>query len=243
MDLNKKKYNNNWGFESIGDKFNIEDTDPVFTEEDFRNWFKLLFYPDKFLFYIYLIRAKKKYKEEKITDPFRILQLNCKSGSSLVDLKKIFGREVEIYGVDSTRMQVDVAKKRVKKHETYVEIDWWDESRLDFPTKYFDAIFSFDRKPSFCFSGASVEEINRVLKQKGKLFCFSANNNITDNLVESGFRLNKCFGSNFFDPSQETKKWPDLIALFEFITLGRLRKCKSELMLFDKNRDSYGVNN
>lgn len=233
MNSEKNKYNNSWA--GGNSNLDVHDTEPLFLEGGLKDWVQLLFYPKKFLFYLYLKKEWTKGDKKNRHNPFRILQINCGSGSSLVDIKKIFGREVEIYGVDSTKLQIDVAEKRIKKHEVYVKLDWWNGKRLDFPTKYFDVIFSFD--DSFV---PILDDVNRVLKPKGKLVLFSQNRDNLDKLISSGFRKLNSFSTNLYSKKEKFSSWFQLLVLFEMLTIGKIKDFRNELIVLNKNRDSYG---
>ena len=176
------------------DGVEIWDSNPVFLGEQvkFKDWVKLLFYPKKWFLYCYIkkhinniILAKagilKRGKISVFTGmtmwednpAIRILDVGCGTGASLVDLKKMFGRKVEIYGVDVIKLQIDLAKEKIKQNGVHAEVAWYDGEHLPFENNYFDAIYTSDVLGHVTNAPAWLKELNRVLKSGGVLAMFS----------------------------------------------------------------------
>lgn len=151
----------------------IWDTKPTFTGESVthKDWLKLLFYPKKFLLY----RAIKKAKGErrKNDSTFRILDVGCGTGASVIDFKKMFGKTVEVYGIDVVQLQVELAQQKVKEHGVHATIALYDGVNIPFPDKHFDAIYTSDVLGHVEDVPAWLDELHKVLKPGGVLAMFS----------------------------------------------------------------------
>jgi len=171
-----------WG-KTTADGSEIWDTDPVFKNEqiEFMDWLKLLFYPKKWFLYRYLKKHLVNCLEDKPqahvigfeVEPIRILDVGCGTGASLVDFKKMFGRRVEVYGVDVVAIQIDLAKEKIKKHGVWAEAVWYDGETLPFANNYFDAVYTSDVLGHVKNVPSWLKELNRVLKDEGVLAMFA----------------------------------------------------------------------
>ena len=165
----EKKPTLGWGkIETSGSE--IWDSEPVFLSEkiNYKDWLKLLFYPKKWFLYRWVIKNIKKKK-----GVVRILDVGCGTGASLVDFKKIFGRSVEVYGVEVVHLQVDLAKEKLRKYGFWAEVKWYDGQELPFEENYFDAVYSSDVLGHVQDARSWLGELNRVLKPGGALAMFS----------------------------------------------------------------------
>lgn len=154
----------------------VWDMDPVFRHEFIsrKDWWKLVFYPKKWFLY----RAIKNHVVEQFGfktkhERIRILDVGCGTGASVIDFKKMFGREVEIYGVDVIKMQIDLAREKIKKNGIWAEISWYDGEILPFESNYFDVVYSSDVLGHVKNVRPWFKEINRVLKPGGMLAMFA----------------------------------------------------------------------
>jgi len=166
-----------WGVVQ-GDGSEMWDDHPVFQSErvGVKERFKLLFYPKKFFLYRYVARALRWAQSEKIVrtgEPFRILDVGCGTGASVVDLKKMFGRDVEVIGVDVVQLQLDLARKRVREYGVHAEFVWFDGARLPFEDNSVDAIYTSDVLGHVEHVHVWLKELHRVLKPGGSLAMFS----------------------------------------------------------------------
>jgi len=154
------------------------DDHPVFQGESVgtKERFKLLFYPKKFFLYRYIARALRWAQSEKIVgtgEPFRILDVGCGTGASVVDLKKMFGRDVEVTGVDVVQLQLDLARKRIREYGVHAEFAWFDGAQLPFEDNSVDAIYTSDVLGHVEHPHVWLKELHRVLKPGGSLAMFS----------------------------------------------------------------------
>ena len=152
----------------------IWDDNPVFKQDrvDFKDRLKLLFYPKKYLLYRYIEKAKKRTKIN-LKEPYRILDLGCGTGASVIDLKKLFGHEVEVVGIDVVRLQIELAKKKIVENAVWAEVDWYDGENIMFPDNHFDAVYTSDVLGHVADVPRWLKELNRVLRPSGVLAMFS----------------------------------------------------------------------
>ncbi|OGH78211.1 MAG: hypothetical protein A2469_02645 [Candidatus Magasanikbacteria bacterium RIFOXYC2_FULL_40_16] len=152
----------------------IWDDNPVFQKDavDYKDRLKLLFYPKKFLLYRYIAKAKKRTKVD-LKEPYRVLDVGCGTGASVIDLKKLLGREVEVRGIDVVRLQVELAKQKILKNAVWAEADWYDGRHIMFPDYYFDAIYTSDVLGHVIDAPVWLKEMSRVLRPGGVLAMFS----------------------------------------------------------------------
>jgi ubiquinone/menaquinone biosynthesis C-methylase UbiE len=154
----------------------IWDTKPVFLDARVTNkdWLKLLFYPKKWFLYRHIKKAfDNEMKDRSVSEPFRILDIGCGTGATLVDLKKMFGRRADVVGVDVVRLQIDIAKEKIKKYGVNAEADWYDGTQLPFSNNNFDAVYTSDVLGHVKNVPQWLEEIKRVLKSGGTLAMFN----------------------------------------------------------------------
>ena len=112
-----------WGVKT-DDGTEIWDAPPVFTGE-FVSWkdrLKLIFYPKKFVLYRAIAKDIQKKNIGDLRDPYRILDVGSGTGAAVIDLKKLFGRHVEVVGADVMRLQNDLARENLKKYGVHADI-------------------------------------------------------------------------------------------------------------------------
>lgn len=162
-----------WGVKAEGGS-EIWDTDPIFLGDrvTYKDRLKLLFYPKKLFLFRYIEKAKKKQKRDT-RHPFRILDIGCGTGAAIIEMKKIFGREVEIVGVDVVHLQIDLGKTKLKKHGVHAELMWYDGTNLPFGDQSFDAVYTSDVLGHVADVPAWLAEVSRVTKDGGVLAMFS----------------------------------------------------------------------
>jgi ubiquinone/menaquinone biosynthesis C-methylase UbiE len=188
-----------WGIKSTAGA-EIWDTDPVFLGEqvEFKDWCKLLFYPKKWMLYQYLNKHLKHVipvktgilKNKKIPasagmtsekpmmwevggGAIRILDVGCGTGASLIDFKKMFGRSVEVCGVDVVALQIDLAKQKIKQNAVWAEVQYYDGKHLPFANEYFDVVYTSDVLGHVENVPEWLKELQRVLKPGGALSMFA----------------------------------------------------------------------
>ena len=162
-----------WGVRG-GGGVEIWDAEPVFLDEKvtWQDKLKLLFYPKKWFLYRY-VELKVKSRKYKVDEPFKILDVGCGTGADVVDLKKMFGRKVEVVGVDVVALEIDVAKEKIKQHGVWAEVMVYDGENLPFPDHSFDAIYTSDVLGHVKNVDAWLTELSRVLKTGGALAMFA----------------------------------------------------------------------
>ncbi len=175
--MNDKQTTTGWGVVTESGA-EIWDAKPVFTGEKitWKDKLKLVFYPKRFLLFRYIKKdLEKKYRERvvDIQNPYRILDVGCGTGSSLIDLKKLFGRKVEVVGIDVVGLQVDLAREKIKQHGVYAEVYHFDGNEIPFSEESFDAIYTSDVLGHVEDVRAWLSEISRVLKPNGILAMFT----------------------------------------------------------------------
>lgn len=154
------------------------DAKPVMTGNSVvaKDWLKLLFYPKKLLLYSYILRAYKLHQKNNHGRVFRVLDVGCGTGASVIDLKKILGGMADVQGIEVVKLQVDIAKTRLMENKVYAEVKWYDGVHFPFIDEYFDAAYTSDVLGHAQNVPNWLSEINRVLKLGGVLamFCESS---------------------------------------------------------------------
>jgi ubiquinone/menaquinone biosynthesis C-methylase UbiE len=150
----------------------IWDSEPVFKNDQvfFKDWCKLLFYPKKWFLYRYINRALSQTNDKS---NLAILDVGCGMGATLIDFKRLFGRKVRVVGVDVVKLQVDLAKEKIKKNAVWAEVEWYDGEHLPFEDASFDAIYTSDVLGHVRNVPVWLNELNRVLKPGGVLAMFT----------------------------------------------------------------------
>ncbi len=157
----------------------IWDAEPLFrgAHFGFKDRLLLLFYPKKWFLYRYLQKNTKAQKtpEHKSTEstPYRILDVGCGTGATMVDLKTMFGNQASIMGVDVVQLQIDLAKQKFQNYQIEALVSWYDGVHLPFESVSMDAIHTSDVLGHVQNVPAWLKEMNRVLKPGGTVAIFS----------------------------------------------------------------------
>lgn len=93
------------------------------------------------------------------------LEIGCGNGYGTKLIKKYFS-PTKIIGIDLDERMIRIATKHNKDLSISYEV--MDASNLDFPEKYFDAIFDFGIIHHIPNWKDSLKEVKRVLKPKGE---------------------------------------------------------------------------
>jgi ubiquinone/menaquinone biosynthesis C-methylase UbiE len=168
----KSKAKLGWGEIKQGDG-EMWDAPPVFDGDgvDWKGKLKLIFYPKKFLLYGYVSRAVKQVQKEGRKP--KIVDIGCGTGGAVIDFKKMFGKSVEVVGLDVVQLQVDVAQQKIKEHGVWAEIYMFDGKHLPFSDSSVDIIYTSDVLGHVKDVPAWLREITRVLKHGGTLAMFA----------------------------------------------------------------------
>lgn len=152
----------------------IWDDKPIFIDDKvgLKDYFKLLFYPKKFLLYRYIAKAKKKVCTD-LKEPFRILDVGCGTGADVINFKKMFGRDADVIGIDVVKLQIELAQEKIKQNAVWADARWYDGENIPFTDNYFDAIYTSDVLGHVSNVPQWLRELHRVLRPDGALAMFS----------------------------------------------------------------------
>lgn len=173
--MNKGLSQFKWG-DVTEDGAEIWDTTPLFLGHSvtWKDTAKLIFYPKKFYTYRYIKKDfKKKIAQRPIEEPYRILDVGCGTGSTVVDFKKMFGRRVDVVGLDVVRLQIDLGNQKLKQNGVVGELVWYDGNQFPFSDHSFDAIYTSDVLGHVPDVEQWLAEVARVLKDDGVLAMFA----------------------------------------------------------------------
>lgn len=169
-----------WG---IVDKTGAEiwDANPVFLGDrvTVKDRCKLFFYPKRFVLYRAIEKhiqdIRKRYREIEGGDKYvpKILDVGCGTGASVIDFKKMFGRRVDVVGVDVVKLQIELAEKKMRRHGVWAAVSFFDGTRLPFDDNAFDAVYTSDVLGHVEDAPAWLFEIHRVLRPGGLLAMFA----------------------------------------------------------------------
>jgi len=159
----------------------IWDSKPVFTTDKvrLRDKLKLIFYPKKFFLYRWvkqhILALTNRYARVEGGELYRpkILDVGCGTGASVIDFKKMFGRAVEVIGVDPVRLQIELAQKKMKEHGVWAEFKHFDGEHLPVYADSIDVVYTSDVLGHVRSVASWLSEINRVLKSGGTLAMFA----------------------------------------------------------------------
>ena len=102
-------------------------------------------------------------KEIKIDEETRVLDIGCGTGNYTDLLQKV--TQGEVYGVEPSKGMLDKAKAKQSK----VVFKQGTAEELPFEDEFFDFVYMTDVIHHVPEIGAMFAEINRVLKEKGKV--------------------------------------------------------------------------
>jgi ubiquinone/menaquinone biosynthesis C-methylase UbiE len=164
-----------WG--TLDDKgAEIWDMEPVFRGDtvQFLDWCKLLFYPKKWVLYRHIKKSRNQESiKANLDNSFRILDVGCGTGAAVIDFKKMFGRSVEVIGLDVVKMQIELARPKLRKYGVWAKVEEFDGENVPFPANYFDAIHTSDVLGHVENVPKWLDNLNRVLKPNGVLAMFT----------------------------------------------------------------------
>lgn len=162
-----------WGVVK-GEGVEIWDANPIFSSEHvtWKDKMKLLFYPKRFVLFSAIAWDVKK-KHMKGQTKYRILDVGCGTGAALIDIKRLFGKQVEVVGIDVVNMQVQIAKSKLKEHGVWANVHHFNGRNMSFDSDSFDCVYTSDVLGHVEDVPFWLAEIHRVLKPGGLLAMFS----------------------------------------------------------------------
>lgn len=166
-----------WG-EVTDDGAEIWDSTPLFRQSTvgWKDRLLLLMYPKKWFTYRWIEKDfKKESIDRSVQEPYRVLDVGCGTGSSVVDFKKLFGRRADVVGLDVVALQLDLGKKKLKEHGVVGDLVYYDGQQFPFSDNSFDAVYSSDVLGHVPDVELWLAEVARVLKPGGviAMFCES----------------------------------------------------------------------
>jgi len=178
--MNDKQRSKGWGVKTDSGA-EIWDAKPVFLGETipWKDWAKLLFYPKRFLLYRHIRKhvhsLERRFSRIDGAERYvpTIVDVGCGTGAHVIDLKKMFGRRVNVIGLDVVQLQIDLAKVKLKQHGVWAEVLFYDGVRLPLNTHSVDALYTSDVLGHVADVPAWLGELARVLKPGGVLAIFS----------------------------------------------------------------------
>ena len=213
--IEKSRQLNIWGKTVEKGVERLLDEEPFLSKPDITFWdkFQILFYPEKFLLFSVVRKSLQNKKKENNDDgkfsKLKILDVGCASGAMIIDLKKMWGKQIEVYGVDSVNLQVDLARQKIKEHGVWAELQYYDGNLLPFKNDYFDVVISSGELNKFYDTYNWIEEVSRVLVVGGRLACIcdsklGKNSYVANYLDKKGIDLDEN-SQNFFQSKEKLK--------------------------------------
>jgi ubiquinone/menaquinone biosynthesis C-methylase UbiE len=168
-----------WGIVTK-DGAEVWDAYPVFRHPKIttKDRLMLMFHPKKWQLYrdinTHFVRETKGVSERALVqEPFRVLDVGCGTGASMVDIKKMLGKFASVEGIDVVQLQVDIAKKRLKSYGIHPKVACYDGVHIDAADHTYDVIYTSDVLGHVEDVPAWLDELNRVLKPGGIIAMFS----------------------------------------------------------------------
>ncbi|HAZ28594.1 MAG TPA: hypothetical protein DCY48_02340 [Candidatus Magasanikbacteria bacterium] len=169
-----------WGMVAE-DGSEIWDAEPVFAGSFFGFWQKqkLIFYPKKFVLYRaiekHIRHLQKRYATIEGGNLYipKILDLGCGTGATVIDFKKMFGRRVDVIGLDIVHLQIDLAQKKMRRYGVWTDVRYFDGRHLPFDNQTIDVVYTSDVLGHVQDVPAWLSEIARVLRPGGLLAMFA----------------------------------------------------------------------
>ena len=108
----------------------------------------------------------------------RVLEVSFGTGYLLLQ----YAGGYETYGIDFNESMIEIARKNLSKNDVKANLQWANVEELPYPDGYFDTIINTMAFSGYPKGNRAMAEINRVLKDGGKLlivdFDYSSNRNI-----------------------------------------------------------------
>ena len=111
----------------------------------------------------------KNFYTKKNRKKISILEIGCGTGANLGFIAK---EGFNTFGIDGSKIAIDIAKKKLKEDNLKVNLSINDIKKLPYKTGFFDCIIDCEclYSNSFADTLQILKEVSRVLKKKGLFF-------------------------------------------------------------------------
>ncbi|MBI2662834.1 class I SAM-dependent methyltransferase [Candidatus Woesearchaeota archaeon] len=123
-------------------------------------------------FQFWMKRFHKPVLKELAPAKMKILDLSCGSGELLKEIQVRFPK-AELYGVDISAKMLEIARTKLSGRK--VILQKMDVHALQYPSNYFDFVFSTEAFHHYYDQQKAVEEMKRVVKERGKVMIVDIN--------------------------------------------------------------------
>ncbi len=104
----------------------------------------------------------------------------------------MFGSESEIIGIDTSQLQIDISKKKIKEYGVNAELISYDGKQLPFSDNSFDIVHANQAFKEVDNIPYCLDEFYRVLRAGGAVTIYTDSNKHIDKLLkDSGFKIEK----------------------------------------------------
>ena len=136
----------------------------------------------------------------------KILDIGCGTGSQLIEIK-IYRKNAECYGIDSSKDMLEISKNKAKKINLQINFQQQNYENLKFKSNFFDIVTAFLalHETNFGTRTKAIKEIKRVLKKTGKLILvdYEKTEGIVKSIQKIIFFFLEPFGKNFVETKEK----------------------------------------